>query len=90
MTMTAPALTPAARADAAVREILQTQWDDLAALRQRRDVAQRQRLHQDVPQRRRLDRPRDDAFARGVGGELAEQRVLRAAAGDVDGAELIA
>ena len=41
-------------------------------------------LDEQVAQRGRLDRAGDDRHAGGVGGELAEQRVLRAAADEVD------
>ena len=43
----------------------------------------RARLHQHVAEGRGLDRPGDHRQPAGVGGELAQQRVLRAAADQV-------
>ena len=44
--------------------------------------ARGQHLHRDIPERGGFDRPGDNAPAAGVGGELIEQPVARAAADD--------
>ncbi len=48
------------------------------------DQPERPGLHQDVPERRRLDRAGDYGQAAGVRRELAQQLVAAAAADDVD------
>ena len=47
-------------------------------------MAQGNGLHQDIAHGRGLDRAGEHGAAGGVGGELREQAVLRAAADDVD------
>ena len=49
-----------------------------------RDGAGREHLHRDVAERGRLDRARDHRAAGGIGGELIQQAVARAAADDPD------
>jgi hypothetical protein len=54
--------------------------DQLPPFGQRPQVAQGNRLHNQVANRRRLDRPGDDLMTGGICCQLAEQPVLRAAA----------
>src|SRR5882762_10162485 len=54
------------------------------ALGERADLAAGDRLHQQVPGRRGLDRPREHGPSRGIGGGLVQIGVERAAADDVD------
>ena len=58
--------------------------DDGAEVGDRAELLAADRLHQDVADRRGLDGPGVDRAAAGVGGELAEQRVLGPAADHVD------
>ena len=50
--------------------------------------ARRAPLHQDVAERRRLDGAGEHGNAGAIGGALAQQRVLRAASDEVDGAHV--
>ena len=57
---------------------------DLARLRERAELAERHRLHEQVAEQRRLLRARRARAARGARRPAAEQLVVRAAADDVD------
>ena len=63
-------------------------FDDAAQMASRFEMAERQRLDQDVADGGRLDRAGDDGQAGGVGRELVEQIAAAAAADDVELLEL--
>src|SRR3954468_4895773 len=64
--------------------------DDLPGRFDRIDLPNRHRLHEHIADRGCFDRPGDDFAAASVGGELVEQLAARAAADDVDAANLSA
>ena len=57
---------------------------DLASFRERRDLPRRHRLHEEVAEHGPLVRAREDREAGRARGPVAEERVSRAAADDVD------
>ena len=61
----------------------------LPAFRKRAEQAQADRLHQHIADRGRFDGAGDDRAIARIGGELAQQRVLAAAADDVDRVQLL-
>ena len=64
--------------------------DDAAHFIERTDLAARPRLHEHVSEDGRLDRAGEDGTGAGIGGELIEQGVARAAADDVDDFDALA
>ena len=65
-------------------------FDDLAQMLARFDVAEGERLDEDVADGGGLDRTGDDLHAGGIGGELVEELAAAAAADDVEFLDLMA